>query len=1000
MKYSQTDIDRVRNAADIRDFIPELEGSGSSRYRTCPQCGKSGKRKGLVATHKADMDIAKCFSCGFTLNGAIDAEMYFSKTDFPTALKTVADRCGIYLQPEKASAKKPVAKRSADSFCAKQLAASGLTAEDVMANVNSADSAHTIIEVCPFQKGGVDMYFNVNHNDDEMLILYYDLWGNRVQYATRGAAGRLKDYVRVRWSNPELHPDQQGKPIKYQTPKGAQTKFYIPQRVRDCFLQKQQIDTLIIQEGEKKAEKACKHGILSIGIQGIYNIGNEQSGLIKDLQYLVQTCKIKNVVLMLDSDWDHLHRNISIGDHIDQRPNQFSKAVIKFKQYVLTMHNLGVSVDVYFGHIKENEKKEKGIDDLLVGTLKGKENLLKDDIDHTLFSHDGIGEYVDIFKISAKSDFQIRDYWLLNDREAFFKKYMPQLENLVSFRFGNVSYRPDNGKIVRASRFNSEREFWSVKVDDKGQKKIQFNHVDALRFINDNGFFRIHTIDCDVEKDKIVRIDSGVVRLSSQKDIRDYVYEYVQQATKDSDVLNMFASKLDILLNAGKLERIEKIEDNFDEYQPDKQLRYFNNGCLTITADNIAFGDILGRVWSSKVLPRTFRRVPVLKRIVPKDEGGYHVELAENGAECEFLTFLINTCKFWRNPRHQITEKEEMEFSEHLVNKITALGYLQVDYKHQTELKAVIAMDGQMGDVGQSNGRSGKSLVGNALAQVLCQTEIPGRQLKNDDEFVFSDVTLDTRNIFIDDVRVNFDFGNFFNAVTGDLNVNPKSKTRFVIKKERSPKFYIATNHAINANDRSSLARIVFMSFSDYYNDNHLPVEDFGHRFFDEWDERQWNLFDNFMAECVQIYLLSLREGWYRDGQGMVPPPMADIQQRTLKQKMGEAFYEWAEAYFDPSAGHLNTRIQRKEMYDDFHAYFPDAKLSVTSSNFKSKLMLYCQFKGCHFNINKPDADGVAFADFKQTAKPDELFVGSRDVTGSKEYFTVSTKDFSELQPF
>ena len=101
MKYSQTDIDRVRNAADIRDFIPELEGSGSSRYRTCPQCGKSGKRKGLVATHKADMDIAKCFSCGFTLNGAIDAEMYFSKTDFPTALKTVADRCGIYLQPEK-----------------------------------------------------------------------------------------------------------------------------------------------------------------------------------------------------------------------------------------------------------------------------------------------------------------------------------------------------------------------------------------------------------------------------------------------------------------------------------------------------------------------------------------------------------------------------------------------------------------------------------------------------------------------------------------------------------------------------------------------------------------------------------------------------------------------------------------------------------------------------------------------------------------------------------
>ena len=34
------------------------------------------------------------------------------------------------------------------------------------------------------------------------------------------------------------------------------------------------------------------------------------------------------------------------------------------------------------------------------------------------------------------------------------------------------------------------------------------------------------------------------------------------------------------------------------------------------------------------------------------------------------------------------------------------------DYKYQTELKAVIAMDGQMGEVAQSNGRTGKSLVG------------------------------------------------------------------------------------------------------------------------------------------------------------------------------------------------------------------------------------------------------------------------------------------------
>lgn len=208
------------------------------------------------------------------------------------------------------------------------------------------------------------------------------------------------------------------------------------------------------------------------------------------------------------------------------------------------------------------------------------------------------------------------------------------------------------------------------------------------------------------------------------------------------------------------------------------------------------------------------------------------------------------------------------------------------DYKYQTELKAVIAMDGQMGEVAQSNGRTGKSLVGAALAKILDQTAIDGRNTKNDDDYIYSNVTPRTRNIFIDDVKVNFDFERFFFAVTGDLAVNPKTKARFIIPNEKSPKFYITTNHAINANNRSALERITYMAFSDWYNDNHRPIDDFGHQFFADWDEDQWNLFDNFMAECCMFYFKSMAESWYRTGQGAVPPPMRDIKMRTLKQQM------------------------------------------------------------------------------------------------------------------
>ena len=494
-KYNKFDIDRVKSAADIRDFIPGLSGRGATQYCECPECHKSGRNKGLCVTHKTNMDIAKCFSCGFTINGAIDAVQYYDKVEFIDALQIVASRYNILLETEMEKRQRAIDRsreKVKQSFCLSQLEASGLTVKDVTAKVRLDDKSGEIY-LPAFQRGGMDKYFNINKNDDEMLIYYYDLWGNPVQYATRGAAGSLKPYVRIRWSNPSLHLDKDGREIKYQTPKGAPTKFYIPQYIRERFLSETHIETLIVQEGEKKAEKACKHGIASIGIQGIYNIGNAETGLIQDLQYLVQKCTIKNVVLLMDSDWDHLHREIQIGDHVDQRPNQFAKAVIKFKQYVQTMHNIGVSVDIFFGHINDTPSHDKGIDDLLCNTLKGREEVLRKEIDTVMHTHDGKGQFLDIHKITSKTDFQIKDFWLLNDRDGFFERHKEELLQIPNFRFAKINYRIEDGKLVQASRYSSERDFWVIGANDKGKKTVDFDYIEALQFISANGFYRIHT---------------------------------------------------------------------------------------------------------------------------------------------------------------------------------------------------------------------------------------------------------------------------------------------------------------------------------------------------------------------------------------------------------------------------------------------------------------------------------------------------------------------------
>lgn len=1001
MSYSNHDIERVRKSADIRDFVPNLSGRGATQYTKCPNCGKEGKNKGLCVTHKNNIDIAKCFSCGFTLNGAIDAEKYFSNVDFPEALKRVASRCGIYLETDEEKRQRSIdsnKRKAKKSFCLAQLEASGLAVDDVTAEVQ-LDSKDGVAYVQTFRRGGMDKFFNVNNSDDEMLIYYYDLWGNPVQYATRGAAGHLKPYIRVRWSNPALHLDKDGREVKYQTPKGAPTKFYIPQFIRTKFLKNTHIETLIIQEGEKKAEKACKHGIASVGIQGIYNIGNAETGLIQDLQYLVQQCTIKNVVLLMDSDWDNLHRNIQIGDHVDQRPNQFAKAVIKFKQYIQTMHNIGVSVDVYFGHINANENGDKGIDDLLVNTLKGREDVLAKEIDTVIHTHDGKGTFLDIHKISSKTEFQIKDFWSLNDRDGFFERHKAQLLELPQFRFAKINYRIEDGKLIQASKYSSDRDFWIVGCNDKGKKTVEFDYIEALQFISANGFYRIHTSDLEVDQYKFVRIDDGVVSQSGPTEIRDFVYYYALQACKDRDVHTMLASRLGSLLGSDKLERLSKIDDSFDKFEPHIQRLFYRNGQLQITSRGIEFGDILGQVWQDKVIRRKFKRIPIIDRIEFDQSRGFVVYPTEEGANCEFFKFLQNVSNFWNIPGYTPTATDEMEFNQHIVNKITSIGFLLCDYKYQTELKAIVAMDGQMGEVSQSNGRTGKSLVGVAVKMMLEQTTIDGKTLKNDDDYIYSNVTLRTRNVFIDDVRVNFDFERFFAAVTGDLAVNPKTKARFIIPNEKSPKFYITTNHAINAHNRSALERITFMAFSDWYNDNHRPIDDFGHQFFADWDEDQWCLFDNFMAECVMFYFKSLAEGWYRTGQGAVPPPMRDITMRTLKQQMGEAFVQWAEMFFDESGHNLNDRMGRKSMYDACHSQFPDSKFGITPSNFRNKIILFCQFKGYHFNPSKPNKEGITFGDWIKE-HPGESFIGSADKSGGNEYFSVFSTEKARKEPF
>lgn len=569
-------IKKKLNSVPLHELIPGLEGSGMTLHGKCPRCGKSGKLKGKwQGLYVTDDEVKNkryvgCNSCGWkTGGGSINVMMEFHQVKFMDACQLIAKEKGIELEFEKDD-EKSVSRRQSGrqaivnqrseeqeisnekSFWFRQLESSGLSPEDVMAKVYVDDELTTI---SPFRKGSMDPYTGrIDNYADEMLILYFDLNGRRKMYIPKKNKTREMPYTRVRWSNPENHQGKNGKPIKYQTPAGAKTELYIPQVVRSLYQTKTQFDTLFVQEGEKKAEKACKHGIPSIAMQGISNIGNKEEGLPAELQYLVQQCGVRNIVFLMDADWGDLSSGLMENDYVDSRPRSFALATIKFRKYVNTLAQCGIYVDIWHAHINSTENGDKGIDDLLCNTLSGREGELLSDIEDAMLSHDGKGTYMDIINISSWSDTKIMTLWDLGNKDDFFSRHRKELLNLKTFQFGNVQYRNVNGNFEVSG---CGGKFWNKWTDDKGKVHVEMDLIYLKAFLVGNGFRSRKTED---GRRAFVKIDKGVINHRDEFDIRQYVLNYVNNATKDHEVQLFFAESIVARLSVGNLCQLDLLE--------------------------------------------------------------------------------------------------------------------------------------------------------------------------------------------------------------------------------------------------------------------------------------------------------------------------------------------------------------------------------------------------------------------------------------------------------
>ena len=980
----------------IREHVT-LKKSGADYVGKCPKCGHEQGLK--VAPAKG---IFKCFHCNqLEGNSAVSFLMRALDLSYPDALKMLAEHFGIVLMEppvrQAPAQKSGSGKKSSPeaTYCEKMLAASGLTAEDVLATVYAVGDAKTVFKKRTFFPGTIDQYGNVDPSGGDAIIAYYDLDGLPVMYEQKDKKGKLtgkqKELFRVRWQFPSEHLDKEGKETKYRTPYGAGTPIYVPEKLRCAYKSGQPIPRLFIQEGEKKAEKACKHGIMSVAVSGIQNIG--MGGRLPEaIVKIIQQCSVKEVVFLLDADCFDLSATLKIGDNVQKRPRNFFYAVRSYKEYFRSLRNRNIYVEILFGHVLKNDAGDKGVDDLLANTLAGKEADLIADLEFAVNERSHIGKHAQLYKITTWTYHKLEEIWHLHSPAAFAEKYRAVLKDLPEFTIGRHRWRfSSSGELESTQPIEPDEQYWSESKDEKrGLTRYEFRYGRCFTFLRNRGFVRFRRQTGD--EFCFIHLDPPFVRMVEPWEIRDFVTEFTKTIAVE-DVLEMIYRGGPQYLGPDKLGNLEFIHPNFEPPVRDRHLLFFAEKCWQINASVISeveYSAVRQHIWLDvkKNFPAARIDQPLVA-VEHSEQGKFSLRITEQGKKCHFLRFLENTSSFtWRKeqliaagkPDVVVTEDEFYDNTLHLIAKLCAIGYMAIGAKDRSTAKAVVAMDGTQSEVGASNGRSGKSIIGELLKQVVPTCYINGKTVDlSGDRFIWDELNEKTRTVFIDDVKPGFEFDLLFANITGDWSVNYKGGRRCTFPFTTSPKIYITTNHALKGEGSSFRDRQWLIAFSDFYNDRRKPIDDFGIMFFDEWDFDQWNLTWNLIAQCVQLYFL----------YGCIESPAERLEVRRLRQSMGEEFLSWAEEYFsDPSR--RNTRIARKDLYDNFVEYAPDQRKWCKPTAFKNKIKAYREWAGYKFNPHKYDPiTGIPY----QLDKDGKPVID--DKSGGVEYFTVGDEHFS-----